>query len=76
MPKPQTKMTWDNAVWISPTSAAHYGVTTGDVVTMEYLGRKVDGPDMDPAGARGRIGDGAIRLWPHARREGRQRHRL
>ncbi len=44
MPKPQTKMTWDNAVWISPKSAAHYGVTTGDIVTMEYRGRKVDGP--------------------------------
>ena len=44
MPKPQNKMTWDNAVWISPKSAAHYGVATGDIVTMEYRGRKVDGP--------------------------------
>jgi molybdopterin-containing oxidoreductase family iron-sulfur binding subunit len=44
MPKPQNKMTWDNAVWISPKSAARYGVTTGDIVTMEYRGRKVDGP--------------------------------
>jgi MoCo/4Fe-4S cofactor protein with predicted Tat translocation signal len=44
MPKAQTKMTWDNAVWISPKSAERYGVTTGDIVTMEYRGRKVDGP--------------------------------
>ena len=32
MPKPQNKMTWDNAVWISPQSAVRYGVATGDVV--------------------------------------------
>ncbi len=44
MPKPQNKMTWDNAVWISPKSAAHYGVTTGDVVEISFEGRKVSGP--------------------------------
>jgi molybdopterin-containing oxidoreductase family iron-sulfur binding subunit len=44
MPKPQNKMTWDNAVWISPESAKRYGVTTGDVVEIELHGRKVDGP--------------------------------
>jgi len=44
MPKPQNKMTWDNAVWISPRSAERYGVTTGDVVELDLHGRKVDGP--------------------------------
>jgi molybdopterin-containing oxidoreductase family iron-sulfur binding subunit len=44
MPKPQNKMTWDNAVWISSKSAEHYGVTTGDVVEIEIRGRKVDAP--------------------------------
>ena len=44
MPKPQNKMTWDNAVWISPKSAQHYGVNTGDVVEIALAGRKVDGP--------------------------------
>ncbi|HTB14880.1 MAG TPA: TAT-variant-translocated molybdopterin oxidoreductase [Bryobacteraceae bacterium] len=44
MPKPQNKMTWDNAVWLSPKSAQHYGVTTGDIVEIELYGRKVDGP--------------------------------
>ena len=44
MPKPQNKMTWDNAVWISPRSADHYGVTTGDVVEVELNGRRVHGP--------------------------------
>jgi molybdopterin-containing oxidoreductase family iron-sulfur binding subunit len=44
MPKPQNKMTWDNAVWISPKSAEHYGVTTGDVIEIELRGRRIDGP--------------------------------
>jgi len=43
MPKPQNKMTWDNAVWISPKSAQHYGVATGDVIEIAYRGRKLDG---------------------------------
>jgi molybdopterin-containing oxidoreductase family iron-sulfur binding subunit len=44
MAKPQSKMTWDNAVWISPASAKNYGVETGDVIEMELHGRKVEGP--------------------------------
>jgi molybdopterin-containing oxidoreductase family iron-sulfur binding subunit len=44
MPKPQNKMTWDNAVWISPKSADRYGVATGDVIEIELNGRRVDGP--------------------------------
>jgi MoCo/4Fe-4S cofactor protein with predicted Tat translocation signal len=44
MPKPQNKMTWDNAVWISPKSAERYGVGTGDVVEIALSGRKVEGP--------------------------------
>ena len=42
MPKPQSKMTWDNAVWISPTSARRHGVTSGDVVEIDFRSRKVD----------------------------------
>ncbi len=44
MPKPQNKMTWDNAVWISPRSAAGARVATGDVVEISYAGRSVRGP--------------------------------
>ncbi len=44
MPKPQNKMTWDNAVWISPKSAERYGVGTGDVIEIALNGRKVEGP--------------------------------
>jgi len=43
MPKPQNKMTWDNAFWISPKSAARYGVVNGDVVEVAFRGRKVNG---------------------------------
>jgi len=44
MPKPQNKMTWDNAVWLSPKSAQRYGVDTGDVIEIALGGRRVDGP--------------------------------
>jgi len=44
MPKPQSKLTWDNAVWISPASARYYGVETGDVIEIEFKGRRVEGP--------------------------------
>jgi len=44
MPKPQSKMTWDNAVWISPRTAADQHVATGDVVEIQLQGRKLNGP--------------------------------
>ena len=43
LPKPQNTMTWDNAVWISPESARHYQVETGDVVEISANGRKIQG---------------------------------
>ena len=51
MPKPQNKMTWDNAVWVSPKSAERYGVTTGDVVEIQVAWRKVRGSGVGAAGA-------------------------
>jgi MoCo/4Fe-4S cofactor protein with predicted Tat translocation signal len=44
MPKPQNRMTWDNAVWISPASARQRGLKTGDVVQIEFQGAAVSGP--------------------------------
>jgi len=44
MPKPQTKMTWDNAVWISPKTANDRHLNTGDVVEIRYGGRTIEGP--------------------------------
>ncbi len=42
-PKPQTKTTWDNAVWISPATAQQHGVATGDELEVKYQGRMVTG---------------------------------
>jgi len=44
LPKPQTKMTWDNAVWISPSTAQQHNLNTGDKVELKYQGRSVTGP--------------------------------
>jgi MoCo/4Fe-4S cofactor protein with predicted Tat translocation signal len=44
LPKPQSKMTWDNAVWISPTTAQQKNLNTGDMVELKYQGRTVAGP--------------------------------
>jgi molybdopterin-containing oxidoreductase family iron-sulfur binding subunit len=44
MPKPQNKMTWNNAVWISPRTAAEQRLATGDIVDVEFKGFRVTGP--------------------------------
>ncbi len=44
LPKPQNKMTWDNAVWISPSLADQAKLNTEDVVELKYQGRTVTGP--------------------------------
>jgi Fe-S-cluster-containing dehydrogenase component len=44
LPKPQSKMTWDNAVWISPATAQQHNLNTGDVAELKYQGRSITGP--------------------------------
>jgi MoCo/4Fe-4S cofactor protein with predicted Tat translocation signal len=44
LPKPLTKLTWDNAALIAPTTAERLGVTTEDVVELSFQGRKVAAP--------------------------------
>ncbi|MGB6941007.1 MAG: TAT-variant-translocated molybdopterin oxidoreductase [Bryobacteraceae bacterium] len=44
LPKPANKMTWDNAVWISPNTSQQKNLNIGDVVEMKYQGRTVTGP--------------------------------
>ena len=41
LPKPITRLTWDNAVMISPGTAQQLSVTTGDYVTLTLSGRQV-----------------------------------
>jgi molybdopterin-containing oxidoreductase family iron-sulfur binding subunit len=52
LPRPQTKLTWDNAVLISPAAAVRLGFAPADrpdqanekVVKLKYQGREVEGP--------------------------------
>jgi len=44
LPKPLSKITWDNAVTLSPATAWHLGLTTGDVVNLNLGGWKASGP--------------------------------
>ncbi len=44
MPKPLTKITWDNAALLSPATARALGVTTEDVIEVNYRGGKLQAP--------------------------------
>ena len=44
LPKPLTKLTWDNAAMIAPSTAQKLGVQTEDVVELTLDGRKVLAP--------------------------------
>jgi molybdopterin-containing oxidoreductase family iron-sulfur binding subunit len=50
LPKPMTKLTWDNAVLIGPKMAQPLGIGTEDVVELELNGKKVKGPVWIQAG--------------------------
>jgi MoCo/4Fe-4S cofactor protein with predicted Tat translocation signal len=43
-PKPMTKLTWDNAVLMSPATAQKLNVANGDYVAVTVGGRSVNGP--------------------------------
>ena len=44
LPRPLTKLTWDNVAMVSLNTAKNLSVTTGDVVRLEAAGRSVDAP--------------------------------
>jgi MoCo/4Fe-4S cofactor protein with predicted Tat translocation signal len=50
LPKPMTKLTWDNAVLIGPKMAERLNIATEDVVELELNGKKVSGPVWIQAG--------------------------
>jgi molybdopterin-containing oxidoreductase family iron-sulfur binding subunit len=73
LPEPVTKLTWDNAAWLSPSTARSLGVKTGDVIRLTTAAGSVDLPAMEVPGqadgsvsvalgygrrAAGRVGDG------------------
>ncbi|MCX6633440.1 MAG: TAT-variant-translocated molybdopterin oxidoreductase, partial [Candidatus Solibacter sp.] len=44
LPKPITKLTWDNAVMLSPATAHRLGVQKGDLLKLTYEGRSLNAP--------------------------------
>jgi molybdopterin-containing oxidoreductase family iron-sulfur binding subunit len=44
MPKPLTKLTWDNAAMVAPHTAERLGLAPGDVVEIRYRNRTVNAP--------------------------------
>jgi len=44
LPKPITKVTWDNVAAVSPATASRLGVASGDVVSLSVAGRRVAAP--------------------------------
>jgi molybdopterin-containing oxidoreductase family iron-sulfur binding subunit len=50
LPKPMTKLVWDNAVLMGPQMAERLSIKTEDVVELELNGRKIRGPVWIQAG--------------------------
>jgi len=50
LPKPMTKLTWDNAVLLGPAMAERLNLKTEDMVELEVKGRKVKAPVWVQAG--------------------------
>ncbi len=44
LPRPVTKLTWDNAAIVSPATAHYLGVKTGDMLQLTYQGRSLRAP--------------------------------
>src|SRR5262249_15631749 len=44
LPRPITKITWDNPAILSPATAHEYGVQSGDMIEVNYQGRKLEVP--------------------------------
>jgi MoCo/4Fe-4S cofactor protein with predicted Tat translocation signal len=44
LPKAQNKMTWDNAVWISPTTAQQLKLNSEEMVELKYQNRTITAP--------------------------------
>ncbi len=74
LPKPPNKMTWENAVWISPTTAQKLGVETGDVLRTNAGREECTRGVLGPAGPGRRFAYDSLRLWEIPRRTSGERH--
>ena len=50
LPKPLTKLTWDNPIMIGPAMAERLKLNFKDVAELEFNGKKVKGPVWIQAG--------------------------
>ena len=64
LPKPHTRLTWDNAALISPATAERLGLSNEEVVELQYEGRKRGSTRLDSAGTAERLGHFTPWLWP------------
>ncbi len=56
LPRPLTRLTWDNAALMAPSTAKEYGVSDGDEVLLKLAGRSVSVPvKVQPGHARGSV---------------------
>ena len=76
LPKPMTKLTWDNAALIAPATAEANELQNGDIIAIQHDGRTLNVPVWMMPGPRQGLDHGHRRLRPHPRRPHRQRHRL
>ncbi len=44
LPKPLTKLTWDNALLIGPETATQFGLASEDIVELSWRGQKLEAP--------------------------------
>ncbi len=44
LPRPLTKLTWDNAAMMAPATAQRLGLTSEDVIVLEHEGRSLEAP--------------------------------
>ena len=76
LPKPITKLTWDNAALISPAMAQKQALANGDMVDLESAGRKLRLPVWIIPGQAADTVDGASRLRPRSGGAGGPGHRI
>ena len=53
LPKPNTRLTWDNAAMISPATAQRLGLETGDYVTLQLGRARSESGRLDRSRPRG-----------------------
>ncbi len=56
LPKPESRLVWDNAALIAPEAATQFGLVNGDIVELEHQGHKLEAPIwLQPGQARNTI---------------------